>query len=211
MERTVPWIAVGPCFSDDARAVPALDPKMLDTLSNAEIARMFHLDKATLVELAEMIAQDPTSTIAPPQCAIPDASGRTAIAELDVQRERGICAELDIGPILGEGGMAVVRIATQRSLGRSVAIKRLRPSARNDRAVLSLLRETWVISDLEHPNIVPVYDLGVDEDGSPIIVLKHIEGVAWRAIMDNANAVRERGGADLLEYNLRVLIHVCSR
>jgi serine/threonine-protein kinase len=50
----------------------------------------------------------------------------------------------------------------------------------------------------------------LDDDGSPIIVLKRIEGVAWRAIMDDAAAVRERGGADLLEYNLRVLIQLSN-
>ncbi len=73
--------------------------------------------------------------------------------------------------------MGIVRLATQRSLGRKVAVKTLRPAARTEAATRRLLREAWVTGTLEHPNIVPVYDLGRDEDGSPIIVLKRIEGV----------------------------------
>ena len=79
-------------------------------------------------------------------------------------------------------------------------MKTLRPAARTEAATRRLLREAWVTGTLEHPKIVPVYDLGRDEDGSPIIVLKRIEGVEWGDIMRDASAARARYGAeDLLE------------
>src|SRR5690606_2195574 len=116
-----------------------------------------------LAELAQTVARNPTSTIAPAPHRS-SAAGRRALEGLDGERASGIAGGLDMGPTIGEGGMGVVRIATQRSLGRTVAVKTLRPSSNSDQTTLRLLREAWVTGSLEHPNIVPVYDLGLDED-----------------------------------------------
>jgi serine/threonine-protein kinase len=123
----------------------------------------------------------------------------------------GPAGGLEIGPVLGEGGMGVVRSATQRSLGRDVAVKTLRDGHVSELAKGKLLREALVTGSLEHPNIVPVYDLGLDERGSPLLVLKRITGTAWRDLMKDAALVRERfGAADALEWNLRTLMQVAS-
>ncbi|HSO32286.1 MAG TPA: serine/threonine-protein kinase, partial [Labilithrix sp.] len=189
-----------------------LDPATLATLADDEIARTLRMNVADFAGVAETIAHSPHSTIEPAQRASADAMGRRALAGLGAARdERGIASGLDIEETIGEGGMGIVRLATQRSLGRKVAVKTLRPAARNEAATLRLLREAWVTGTLEHPNIVPVYDLGLDEDGSPIIVLKRIEGVEWGDVMHDANWARERYGADdLLEYNLRILVQLCN-
>ena len=74
-----------------------------------------------------------------------------------------------------------------------------------------LLREAWITGSLEHPNIVPVYDLGLDERGAPMLVLKRISGVSWHHLLQDAELVRERfGSADPLEWHLRTLMQVCS-
>jgi serine/threonine-protein kinase len=191
--------------------LPELDLSMLETMSDAEIARTLRMDTIGLGDVAKTIAQNPNSTIEPVQRALSDAPGRIALAGLGEQREeRGISAGLDMDRTIGEGGMGIVRLATQRSLGRHVAVKTLRQATRSDQATLRLLREAWVTGRLEHPNIVPVYDLGLGEDGSPIIVLKRIEGAEWAAIMRDAEAVRQRGAADLLEYNLQILVQLCN-
>jgi len=189
-----------------------LDPSTLATLADEEIARTLRMNVADFADVAATIAANPRSTIEPAQRASADAMGRRALQELGAARdERGITSGLDLEQTIGEGGMGIVRLATQRSLGRKVAVKTLRPAARNEVATLRLLREAWVTGTLEHPNIVPVYDLGLDEDGSPIIVLKRIEGVEWGDIMRDANAARARYGAeDLLEYNLRILLQLCN-
>jgi hypothetical protein len=123
----------------------------------------------------------------------------------------GPAGGLEIGSVLGEGGMGVVRSATQRSLGRDVAVKTLRDGHVSELAKGKLLREALVTGSLEHPNIVPVYDLGLDERGSPLLVLKRITGTAWRDLMKDATLVRERfGAADALEWNLRTLMQVAS-
>lgn len=67
------------------------------------------------------------------------------------------------------------------------------------------------MSHLEHPNILPVYDLQWDDAQLPRMVLKKVEGTEWQELMGDADAVRERfGEGDLLEWNLRVLMQVCN-
>lgn len=181
-------------------------------MSDEEIARTLWMQVGALDEFARTIAQNPRSTIEPRERALADTQGRRALEGLGAQRdERGITSGLEIERTIGEGGMGIVRLATQRSLGRKVAVKTLRSSVKNEQATLRLLREAWVTGTLEHPNIVPVYDLGLDADGSPIIVLKCIEGVEWAEVMRNAAVARERYGADdLLEHNLRILVQLCN-
>jgi serine/threonine-protein kinase len=184
----------------------------LDTLTDEALARAVGGSHATSLDLAATVEERPRSTIEPAERASSEARGRAVLADLGARRdERGIGANLEMGRTIGEGGMGIVRLATQRSLGRSVAVKTLRPDVRDARAALRLLREAWVTGTLEHPNIVPVYDLGVDEQGSPVIVLKRIEGVEWALVMRDAEAARARYGvADLLEHNLRILVQLSN-
>ncbi len=146
-----------------------------------------------------------------------DSRGQSAIGRLGT---RDVSDGLEIDRTIGEGGMGIVRLATQQSLGRKVAVKTLRPpdsSAEKDprRAVtqarLRLLREAWMTGAIEHPNVIPIYDLGLDADRSPIIVMKHIEGKTWDSIMGDLTAMRALlSHRDLLECNLRILIQVCQ-
>lgn len=195
-------------------AVPKtpLDPAMLDTMSDAEIARTLKLSSALSPDFAKTIAQNPSSTIEPLQRESHDSQGHRQLQGLGEQREeRSIAAGLEMDRTIGEGGMGIVRLATQRSLGRKVAVKTLKDNVRSEAASLRLLREAWVTGSLEHPNIVPVYDLGLDDQGSPIIVLKRIEGVEWATVIQNELAAKERyGAADLLEHNLKILVQLCN-
>jgi len=161
-------------------------------------------------ETEETIRQAPGSTVVP-ALSSPDSAGRRAMALLERLAAAGPEARLEPGETLGEGGMGVVRSAQQVALGRKVAVKTLKPGRRDDAAALELLREAWVTGTLEHPNIVPIYDIGLDEDGSPVIVLKRIEGRSWTALMHDADAVlAQLGATDLLEWNLEILLQVLN-
>ncbi len=158
----------------------------------------------------ETIRQSPGSTVVP-ALASADTAGRRAIALLERLASAGPDARLEPGETLGEGGMGVVRSAHQVALGRKVAVKTLKPGRRDDAAALELLREAWVTGTLEHPNIVPIYDIGLDEEGCPVIVLKRIEGMSWGALMHDPDAARAHAGAtDLLEWNLEILLQVLN-
>jgi serine/threonine protein kinase len=189
-----------------------LDATMLAAMTDVEVARTLRMNVGSFEDVAQTIAQNPNSTIEPARRGSSDTQGRRALEGLGAQRdERGITSGLDMERTIGQGGMGIVRLATQRSLGRKVAVKTLRPDVKSEAATLRLLREAWVTGTLEHPNIVPVYDLGLDQDGSPIIVLKRIEGVEWGEVMHDAAVAKDRyGAADLLEHNLRILVQLCN-
>lgn len=116
-------------------------------------------------------------------------------------------ARLVLGAVLGEGGMGLVRSATQTELGRQVAVKSVRPDIATADHALQLLREGRVTGLLEHPNIVPVHALGKDATGSPLIVMKRIEGTPWTEQLRNESAETRRSEA-FLRQHLRVLEQV---
>ncbi|UJR83877.1 serine/threonine-protein kinase [Sandaracinus amylolyticus] len=161
---------------------------------------------ARVLETARTMEHLPGATVVPDDL--------DAWAEETVARALGSLSEasgLAIRGTIGEGGMGVVRAGTQLSLGREVAIKTLKDDARSERATLKLLREAWVTGALEHPNVVPVYDLSLDASGGPRIVLKRIAGEPWADLMHARATLRDRFGAhDALEWNLRILMQVCN-
>ncbi|MBM4362816.1 MAG: serine/threonine protein kinase, partial [Deltaproteobacteria bacterium] len=154
------------------------------------------------------IAQRPRSTIVPSDVGAPSQRD-LALALL---RDLGVATEqrLRLERTLGEGGMGVVRLATQASMGRAVAVKTLRPGAADDLAALRLLREAWVAGQLEHPNVLPVYDVTLDEHGTPQVVMKRIDGVDLATLLADPAALRERAGGDPTAFHLRVLMQVAS-
>jgi len=82
----------------------------------------------------------------------------------------------ELGPVLGEGGMARVYRGVDRQLRRPVAVKVLAPPFDRDRSFLERFRrEARAAAGLSHPNIVAVFDSGSD-DGTHFIVTELVEG-----------------------------------
>jgi serine/threonine-protein kinase len=122
-------------------------------------------------------------------------------------------ADLVIMERLGEGGMGVVHLARQRALRRDVAVKRPSELAPPD-VVAGLIAEAQIAGSLEHPNIVPVHALGQDEAGRPVLIMKRIEGVAWRdLIRDPSHPAWSREGIvtdDRLTAHLEILMQIAA-
>lgn len=77
---------------------------------------------------------------------------------------------------LGHGAMAVVDLAHDVELDRQVALKRLAENlARDEDLRRRFLREARLAARLSHPNIVRVFDVGVD-DGTPFIAMEYVDG-----------------------------------
>ena len=94
------------------------------------------------------------------------------------------------GDLLGRGGMGEVRTARDRVVGRDVAIKRLRSPAPTADQIARFLREARVQGRLEHPAVVPIHDVGLDDTGRPFLVMKRVDGVTLAGILAG------RGDAD---------------
>lgn len=89
---------------------------------------------------------------------------------------------------LGKGGMGIVYAANQKSLSRKVAVKTLRRGVgdrHDDRA--KFLGEAVITGLLDHPNIVPIHELGQTEDGTLFYSMKCVTGVEWHRVLRKKN------------------------
>jgi len=91
--------------------------------------------------------------------------------------------------VLGQGGMGEVRVCRDRRIGREVALKVVHEkySARFDMKE-RFLREARVQGQLEHPSIVPVYDLARGPDGEPYFTMKRVRGHTLEKILEALKA-----------------------
>jgi len=86
---------------------------------------------------------------------------------------------------LGEGGAGIVHLARQGSVDREVALKMLRDETRYDPETRSkFVSEAVLTGELEHPNIVPIYDLGSTGGGSLFYSMKRVQGTPWSEVLN---------------------------
>jgi len=121
----------------------------------------------------------------------------------------------DVGPLVGSGGMAEVYAGHDRLLGRPVAIKVLRSQYASDPSFLERFRrEAQAAAAFSHPNIVAVYDTGM-EGGTPFMVMEYVQGrtlkdvLAAEGIMPpfRAGEIGAQVAAALAAAHLRGLVH----
>jgi serine/threonine protein kinase len=77
--------------------------------------------------------------------------------------------------VLGSGGMGEVVKARDNDIGRTVAVKRLHPDLAQPELFARFVEEVQIVGQLEHPNIPPIHDAGVDTAGY-FFVMKHVDG-----------------------------------
>lgn len=106
-----------------------------------------------------------------------------------LSRGQKINDRYEIIKTIGEGGMANVYLANDTILERNVAIKVLRGDLSNDeKFIRRFKREALSVSNLSHPNIVEVYDVG-EEEGNYYIVMEYIEGKTLKQLLQKRGAL----------------------
>lgn len=109
--------------------------------------------------------------------------------------------DFELIKVLGQGGMGVVFSARQASLDREIAIKTIQPEAAKDaEAKKKFLAEAMVTGELDHPNIVPIHDLGGTADGMLFYAMKEVKGTSWDRVIEDKTESE----------NLEVLMAVCD-
>ena len=102
---------------------------------------------------------------------------------------------------LGSGGTGIVYQAHQRAIDREVAIKVLRRELATDASSRGrFLAEARVIGALDHPNVIALHDLCIDDEGQLFYSMKRVDGASWDQQIDTLS----------LEKNLNILLRVAD-
>ena len=128
---------------------------------------------------------------------------------------RGELTELgryQIGEELGRGGMGRVVEAADTKIGRTVAIKMLLdPSRVSDETLARFVAEARITGQLQHPNIVPVYEMGVTSQGQFYFVMKRVVGVSLLDVLrDLRRGVPETTDEWTTHRLLTAFVQVCN-
>lgn len=134
--------------------------------------------------------------------SIPDPALDGVEAPGGVPEAPGRYAEVGV---LGKGGMGEALQVTDRWLGRDVAMKTLRMDKRSPEHVMALRREARIIGRLTHPAIIPVYELGIREDGSPYYTMKLVADTSLAEVL---RALQEGERGVTRRYPLRRLVRI---
>ncbi len=182
-------------MSDSARDIPATLKSVWDTLVEA--------------------GSDPGATVRPPVAPAPtDAPAlRTSsivfsetVAETPEPAGGAARIEMDfeVLRVLGRGGMGVVYAARQGALEREVALK-TPVGVEPGQASLEqrFVAEAIVTAGLDHPNVVPVHELGRDVHGNLYMAMKLVQGRPWSSVLHP-----EAGAPPLLRDQLETLLRV---
>ena len=145
-------------------------------------------DDPTTVDPAA-VTHAPTSTTGPVTLA-PAAIGPRLRADEALTIATDFEQRYELGGELARGGLARIRDAYDRVLHRRVAVKQL--LARGGDADVRFLREARITGRLAHPNIVPIYDLGLDADGAPFYAMKWVEGRSLHDLIEARPTLDER-------------------
>jgi len=125
---------------------------------------------------------------------------RSVFFEAGRQGDQSGTPEFEVIRLLGKGGMGEVYQARQSSIDRTVALKKIKPGSVNATIADRFLAEAVVTGALEHPNIIPVYDLGASSGGEYFYAMKEVRGQEWSKKIDHLSEAM----------NLEILLRVAD-
>ncbi|MEE2643332.1 MAG: serine/threonine-protein kinase, partial [Myxococcota bacterium] len=127
----------------------------------------------------------------PPRSGSQESAGRRSEIgdEVNLKAFSSPFSRYRLGVEIARGGAGKIRIADDRQLSRRVVLKVLHEDRRERKSTLRrFIDEARLTAQLEHPNIVPVHDLGLLEDGSPFFTLKLIHGQTLKRLLRGLRA-----------------------
>jgi serine/threonine protein kinase len=129
----------------------------------------------------------------------PDDPPSAAVAETVFE-----AGEYELGEVLGQGGMGIVYEAHDMTFDRKVAMKvMLGEAGEQDRE--RFVEEAKITSRLEHPNIVPVHEMGNDRKGNVFFTMKRVQGLT---LTDVLNRLRKGDPQTIEDYPLSRLLAI---
>ncbi len=121
--------------------------------------------------------------------------------KMNGKNQSALSADYELIEQIGQGAVGVVYAAQQSSIDRQVAVKMLHQQADiSDEQKEKFLFEAVVTGDLDHPNIVPIHELGKNQTDDLFYSMKKIDGQPW------SESVSKKS----LSENLDILMKVCD-
>ncbi len=111
------------------------------------------------------------------------------------------------------GGLGNIWLAEDTSIHRQIAFKELLPKALKNRSVVErFMEEAQITGQLEHPCIVPIYDVGYQENGTPFYAMKLLKGGNMEKAIEEMHALARGSTERQLAFTrlLRQVISVCQ-
>ena len=93
-----------------------------------------------------------------------------------------------LGPTLGEGGMGEVHECHDVLLDRTVALKSVRRDLHARELDARFVLEARVQAQLEHPCVVPVYEMGRDDRGTAFFTMRKVQGITLEEVIRRTRA-----------------------
>ena len=138
--------------------------------------------------------------------------GFVRVAET-VEMGQGEISHYTLSRVHDQGGLGRVWLAFDKNLRRSVALKEIRPDKKpTEQSLRRFVREAQITGQLEHPNIVPVYELARDGERSyPFYTMRFMHGQSLGDAIDAYHKLRRSGAAAALQFQrlLQAFTNVC--
>ncbi|MBX3233905.1 MAG: protein kinase [Labilithrix sp.] len=99
-----------------------------------------------------------------------------------------LAGRYQLGRLLGEGGMGEVHECRDLVVERDVALKTIRRDRSARQLGVRLFREACVQAQLEHPSIVPVYEISHDAAGATFFTMRRLSGISLESVIDKKRA-----------------------
>jgi tetratricopeptide (TPR) repeat protein len=175
-------------------ATPGTPPQLAVPIASAVLRRPARVSSARLPAVG--VAEAPTADPVAPAIARPASGGFDALPATGPKR-------YEVLDEIARGGMGVVYQARDALLSRIVAFKVLSSQLRdNDVAREYFIREARAAANLNHPNIVTVYDAGV-QDGEAFMAMEYIDGFTLKQVVSKEGPLPEK-------LIIQILRHVCA-
>ena len=167
--------------------------------------------RATVLRSGQSIALGPLTLVLRHEAAAPAAVRSVAEKRAALLRvlppELLLGSKYEAGKVVAQGGMGAILSTKEPAIDRTVAMKvMLDNPAPAD--VLRFVSEAKITGQLEHPNIVPVHELGVDDKAQVFYTMKFVRGITLKKVLD---LIEEGQEATIKKYPLGHLLTVFQK
>ncbi|MHC4873575.1 MAG: protein kinase domain-containing protein [Planctomycetota bacterium] len=182
--------------SDDFLNAPTIADSDTDSELLETIEGVWEDSFSSDISIEGTIKRDKTSAIRESNLMIKEHRLQDSGADMPVGVDE---PDFEILSKIGEGGMGVIYSARQTSLNRSLALKMIKGEG-DDSKDVTFISEASIQSDLDHPNVAPLHELGLNEKGQLFCTMKLVTGASWK------ETIKEKSTLE----NLDILMRVCD-